>query len=292
MIKSIQVQLTTKCNQKCVMCRKYTWEPKELTLVKLISKLKQYRGATVTFSGGDPLEYSKLPALVDYLIQNKVVYQVLTNLAYELNLAQIVFLKNAKFVQVSLDGGDQLAYEKVRGIKSGFYTMVTNCGMFRNIKFNCTVSRINSTEVKHISHLAARLGFPVRFWPVHTHDALKLSMGDKHYIGCLIRNLNKECPEVYGNTNLSDFEALLQRKPAPQCFVKQHHIVIDEAGIEYPCCRAINDNGVDIGKVNSVDNLERVENPHQLYDFCSECDRYVRFNLDWDVYKDKEDLFL
>lgn len=76
-IKSVQVQLTTKCNERCFMCRKYTWESKEIDINTLIRKITKYYDSTFTFSGGDPLNYSELHTLNQVLEQNDIVYQVL-----------------------------------------------------------------------------------------------------------------------------------------------------------------------------------------------------------------------
>ena len=83
-MKSIQVQLTTDCNERCFMCRKYTWNRKEILLTNLIEKINKYKDCTFTFSGGDPLSYSHLKELNDILSRNNIVYQIFTNMNYEL----------------------------------------------------------------------------------------------------------------------------------------------------------------------------------------------------------------
>ena len=42
----------------------------------------------------------------------------------------------------------------------------------------------------------------------------------------------------------------------------------------------------------SIDKLDNIDDENVLYEFCSNCDRYVKFNRDWDEYKDKKELFL
>ena len=69
-------------------------------------------------------------------------------------------------------------------------------------------------------------------------------------------------------------------------------IVVDESGIEFPCCRAINDNGEDWKGKYSVDNLPYMDDENYLYEFCKNCDRYVKFNANWDAYKNEKELFL
>ena len=297
-MKSIQIQLTTKCNQTCIMCRKYTWPTKEISIDKLIEVLEKYKGATVTFSGGDPLEYSNLKELNSYLKTNKVVYQVLTNLSYKLDCNMVRFVMGAKYVQVSLDGSYSTEYKEVRGSNANFNVLIENLSVFKRmgtaIKLNSTISKTNYISISNIARLASQYKCAIRFWPVHTHSDLMLDDGMKLYIQQSILSLEELNPKIYNNTNLKDWDKIINRKEEMpnKCWVKTEHRLIDEDGIEYPCCRAINDNGYDIEQEYSVNNLKEVCNPDVLYEFCKGCDRYVKFNKDWNDYKDKEVLFL
>lgn len=49
--------------------------------------------------------------------------------------------------------------------------------------------------------------------------------------------------------------------------LKKYHRLIDEYGYEYPCCRAINDNGYDIHQMHKVENLVGINDENVLYDF-------------------------
>ena len=93
-MKSIQIQLTTDCNERCFMCRKYTWDRKEILITSLIEKINKYKDCTFTFSGGDPLSYSHLKELNDILSRNNIVYQIFTNMNYELTEDRKIFLDN------------------------------------------------------------------------------------------------------------------------------------------------------------------------------------------------------
>ena len=48
-IRSVQFQLTTTCNERCIFCRKYTWPKKQIPIEVVAEKLKQYPNAALQF---------------------------------------------------------------------------------------------------------------------------------------------------------------------------------------------------------------------------------------------------
>jgi len=287
-MKSIQIQLTTKCNQRCYMCRKYTWKHKEIDFDILKEKIEKYKDCTFTFSGGDPLEYSKLDELVNLLLKNNIVYQIFTNLNYNLNDNMEKFLDGAKYIQVSMDGSNYAVYESVRRpVKNGFYTVEYNIKKYKNkIKLNCTVSKRNYFDVYNIYQKFKDKVMAVRFFPVHTDEDAKL---ETYMLEFISNQFNEDCKAIPDCIKL-----LFEDRPTynGKCYVKKEHRVIDESGKEYPCCRAINDNGEDWDGKNCIDNLSCIEQEDALYDFCYQCDRYRKFNMNWDKYENSEEVFL
>lgn len=291
-MKSIQIQLTTNCNERCFMCRKYTWDRKEILLTNLIEKINKYKDCTFTFSGGDPLSYSHLKELNDILSKNNIVYQIFTNMNYELAEDMKIFLDNAKYIQVSLDGSNYETYNSVRRCKeNGFNVVKENILKYKDkIKANCTVSNRNYFDVKNIYEFCKDMNIIIRFFPVHTDkNALLMPFMIEHIKNQFIMH-NKDIPiEVLIMINNFDTNKNIK---FDKCIVKKEHRVIDEYGREFPCCRAINDNGEDWNGKYSIDKLDNIDDENVLYEFCSNCDRYVKFNRDWNEYKDKKELFL
>ena len=296
-MKSIQIQLTSLCNQKCIMCRKYTWPKKQISLSILETILAKYKDCTFSFSGGEPLLYEDLSALNKLLAKYKITYQIFTTLNFNfLSTAQDKFLENADCIQVSLDGSTHTAYNSIRNPQSGgFYYVLQNSkwlkDMHKNIKFNCTLSSKNYVEIIGLSELAFNYDIPIRFYPVHTHDNLTLKAKHLQFIANKILLLEMQQNEVLNNTNLKTIDL----SPQPfigKCYVKNHHMVIDEDGIAYPCCRAINDNGDYIKDKYSIDNLTSLDDENKLYAFCKGCDRYKKFNTDWQKFKNENKLYL
>lgn len=283
-MKSIQVQLTTKCNERCFMCRKYTWDCKEINIDTLKEKILKYKDCTFTFSGGDPLAYSKLNELNKILEDNSVTYQVFTNMNYNLNDDMIKFLDNAKFVQVSLDGSNYATYKNVRRcVENGFDTVKSNIEKYKDkVKLNVTVSNRNYFDVRNLYEKFGN--YNLRFFAVHTD---KDAMLEGHMISHIYNQFNDiEIPSSI--LNMLDVKEPFNGK----CFVKNEHRIIDEEGKEYPCCRAINDNGEDWCGKFEVSNLESLEDENVLYEFCKGCDRYRKFNNEWDKFKDRKEVFL
>lgn len=289
-IYSIQVQLTRKCNQHCYMCRKYTWPQKEIDIFMLKKIFEKHPKATYTFSGGEPLEYTKLDELNNLLYEYNISYQVLTNLNYKLSSEQFAFLMNADCIQVSFDGADEKTYNNVRNpIENGFKVVTNNIDRLlendKVIKLNVTISKRNYMNVYDIINFVYREYYGMgeiylRFFPVHTHDDIKLN----HEMEQKINEQLELALKDFGPTFMKNviFVANMHRQEyIGKCFVKQHHLVIDEDGIEYPCCRAINDNGFDVEQKYSISHLENIEDENVLYDFCKECDRYRKFNENW-----------
>lgn len=291
-IYSVQIQLTRKCNQRCYMCRKYTWPMKEITFAKLSEIFEKYPDATYTFSGGDPLSYSNIEELNsmigDYGLVGK--YQVLTNCNYRLDEQKLIFLLRAKNVQISFDGWNEETYDCVRHpVENGFKVVCENIAKLlrfgQQVKLNTTLSEKNYKEMHNI--IEKFIGWcysqtiSIRVFPVHTHDNMLLNDEMIASIEQQKKKIIDEVGRVFFDKRI--FIADMKRdKYVGKCFVKNHHLVVDEDGVEYPCCRAINDNGVDIGTKNSIDNLVGIDNPGVLYDFCSDCDRYRKFNNNWE----------
>ena len=196
------------------------------------------------------------------------------------------FLDNAKYIQVSLDGSNYATYRSVRRpVQNGIAVVQSNINKYADkIKINCTVSKRNYFDVKNIYDQYNGKVLDVRFFPVHTDEAAKLEKYMLDYIADQYRVL--VLPKC--------FESLFEKRNeyTGKCFVKAEHRLIDEEGNEYPCCRAINDNGEDWEGKNCVENLNGIDNENVLYDFCSQCDRYRKFNENWDEYKEKEEVFL
>ena len=304
-IRSVQVQLTSDCNQNCIMCRKYTWPSKSIDINVLENKLGKYKDATFSFSGGDPLSYNNLNRLNRMLLNEDIIYQVFTNMNYDISghdyesIERKIFLSNAKYIQVSLDGSTFETYDSIRKLKGKtveekkklYESILENIESFSyKVKLNVVISNKNYEQIDSLAMYAHKIGCKIRFYKVHTQTELLINNVEDALIMTDITTLKNTYPAAYANTNLDMWDKS-EAKPN-YCKVKLHHRLISEEGIEFPCCNAINDNGTFIDDKYSINHLEDFSNTTKLYDFCSTCDRYVRFNKNWEEISTKEELFL
>ena len=115
-IRSVQFQLTTTCNERCVFCRKYTWPKKQIPIEVVAEKLKQYPNAALQFSGGEPTMYDHLVELME-LIKGRP-YKVYTNGVIDDSgcgiEAKRKFLDGAKEIAISFDAMSRGTYNEVR----------------------------------------------------------------------------------------------------------------------------------------------------------------------------------
>ena len=110
-------------------------------------------------------------------------------------------------------------------------------------------------------------------------------VNSKYNVNCIAKKIDITCEDdVNEMTNAKTFSLEPMEEYKGLCFVKKDHVVIDQTGKEYPCCRATNDNGEDWEGKYCLDNLNNIDDEKVLYDFCSDCDRYRKFN---ENYKEK-----
>lgn len=295
MIKSVQVDLTTKCNQKCYMCRQYTWNAKEIPFEILKKKIEKYHNenedCTFTFSGGDPTSYNHIREL-NNLIEKLGIshYQLFTNLDFpEMEFDIIKFLNKAEYLQVSMDGYDSKTYAYVRypGLADNFEERWKN--ITERVKLYGSKTKLNVTvsnrNYKHISKIYDEFKNDVkniRFYPVHTNDNALLKKDMFESIKKQMQYILED--DVKEMTNAKTFSLKPMEDYKGFCFIKKDHVVVDQTGKEYPCCRATNDNGEDWEGRYCLDNLNNIDDEKVLYDFCPNCDRYRKFN---ENYKEK-----
>lgn len=300
-IKSVQMQLTTQCNQKCVFCRKYTWENKVMPLDVLEKKIKKYKHCTFQFSGGEPLLYDYLFKLNQLIRRYSIKYKVYTNLSFNITDAECLqFLLNAEQISVSLDGMSKEIYNQVRrpiNNKAFRYLMINIHNLINiknkgSLKLCMVVNKLNISDVPEMVKFCNDWKVQGRFYPLHTNMEMALNMEDLRWLERELYNtgwlgLSREIGDKYTNVE-SLFEPgyfSIERYFIP-CRVRNRHRVIDEKGYEYTCCYAINDNGIDICGKNRISDemLSKIDNNGEKFrednefDFCRICSRYRKAN--------------
>lgn len=294
-MKSVQVQLTTFCNERCVFCRKYEWKKKHISIDVLEEKIKKYQFATFQFSGGEPLLYSNLKKLNDLIAKYNIKYKVYSNMSMDLNDEQEEFLDNAFEIAVSLDSITSEGYNKIRQPldEGAFDNVIFNMLTYSDkVKTSTVVMNGNFEEVTSIALFCSSREIKSRFYKIHTNLETSLTFQEEMVLRMDIESLtrNKVSDTLRRLSNIFNYFDEENNKFV-ECNVRNHHRVIDEDGREYTCCYAINDNGEDIDGVNALPNDDLLD-IHEEYTFCDICSRYKKSNENWDELKDKEGIFL
>lgn len=291
-MKSVQIQLTTECNQRCEFCRKYTWDFKEIPLDILRNKINKYKSSITTFqfSGGEPLLYTFLKDLNVILRKYSIPYRVYTSLSIPLDEVQKNFLDNAEEIFVSMDAVSKKVYNNIRfpvNREDAFCHVMRNINKIKYVDKKkltlCTVvNKLNVKEIPYMVQMAEEGRIQHRFYPLHTNMNERISAFDLEWLECELCRCGLMESEF---TNIGEmfepgyFDVV---RTFVKCRVRNNHRVIDEMGREYPCCYAINDNGNDWNvryQIKGVlDKKDCILPEYKEYDFCHKCLRYERAN--------------
>ena len=282
-IRSVQFQLTTICNERCIFCRKYTWPKKQIPIEVVAEKLEQYPNAALQFSGGEPTMYDHLVELIE-LIEGRP-YKVYTNGVIDDSgcgiEAKKKFLDGAKEIAISFDADNMETYNSIRHPLDSyaFLKVLKTASLYsEKAKLSMVVTKNNVQTIPNIIAFANSKQIKTRFYPLHTNTAglvveekqlesLKACLKDMDYDHCLTNVDQIFSPDYF----------VEKRKFIP-CGARNVSRLIDEDGRKYPCCYAINDNGKDIDGKFAIEHPECMLDQYEAYEYCDHCTRYRRFN--------------
>lgn len=288
-MKSIQIQLTTVCNERCVFCEKWTWPVKQMPAHILSSVLYEYHEAdSFQFSGGEPLMYESLADLNHFLSVSNKPYKVFTNLSLPVMEPsdRYTFLKNATEISTSLDSVIESEYNSLRRplTAAAFEHVIENIMEFaEKVKACMVVTNQNYKSVMEVHQWCEKHGVKNRFYNVHTHDELALNEEQRNELSGQIYDYLVDFDA--GQSNLMAFLGDLcsiETNEFIPCHVRNAHRVIDEDGKAYTCCYAINDNGPYEEQKNAL-VTDYYLNPELAYGYCKKCTRYKHANRNWNT---------
>jgi radical SAM protein with 4Fe4S-binding SPASM domain len=309
-LRSVQLNVTNTCGQRCIMCRKYEW-PRHLLPLELVrdvvSGLPTH--CTVILSGGEPLMHPSIDGILRVLDNQRVRWALLTN--------GMVFgegLSGAAYLNISFDALSPEVYRDVRGVDAG-KSVRRNVERYRrayphaHIMLDCTVCGLNTDQVPQLMEFAHDLGVEINFQLVHTHSYLVPSRQR-------IVQLAQRGAEVFGRLEVeTNFFIFLEQcmhghLASSSCCAVDRHCVVDADGSVFPCCRALNDNGLYgardrrwiMGNVHerALEHIWQSGRASHLRDrlsrregsFCRICDRYAMYNWFLERYIHAETVFM
>ena len=235
------VDVNWKCNLKCPMCVKRTFKnphykqrPLE-DFKKIVDRLPSARMIAIG-ALGDPVFYDGIFDAVKYLMAKKIQPLLTTN-GTELTEAFIKMLPNNTLLYVSIDGGTQESYGRVRN--TDLEKVKNNIRLLRRLKpeISVTINHLlfsfNLDDYKKIMDFCAEEGIAITFFnPIYFSKDVEKDMsvfnrGDRiKMLNDMINYANEKRVKSYF-TSIEESERICGR-----CF---NDPIIDFYGNVYPC---------------------------------------------------------
>ena len=169
-LSTLFLYLTDNCNLSCSHC----WISPSYSknkqagisvdrLKKAISEAKALGLATVKLTGGEPLLYKELSALLTFLANEKLTVYIETN-GTLIDQAVLETFKDCRVQQisVSLDAASEQIHDDIRGIKGGFADAVRGLQLLAssglNFQIIMTLQHKNRLEIPGMILLSEKLG--------------------------------------------------------------------------------------------------------------------------------------
>lgn len=163
-LMSLQIEITTHCNERCVHCYiPHTQKIKEMELSTIQTVLKQANEMgllNLTLSGGEPLLHSQFCEILDIASNYDFSISIMSNLTV-LNEKMIKAIKNAHVssISVSLYSMHPEVHDSITMMKGSFYktkkaieTLIANDVL---VQINCPVMKENKGDIDDVLIWAA-----------------------------------------------------------------------------------------------------------------------------------------
>lgn len=276
-LKTIQIELTDACNERCVHCylpnkKKDAAKSLSVSQVKgILSQFRENNGVKVIFSGGEILLHRQLKEILDYCREIELMIFLQTNLLL-FRHEDIEYFRSLELfnVQVSLYSTCADEHDSITSVKNSWVRTKRNIELFvRNnipLMISCPIMRQNSKAVKNIKEYADSLGVDCYF------DAIMMAQ-----TGGSTSNLDVRIPECESEgvmrslietrpdymdaiTSSKDMDELLTKRFARRmstCKIMDSGVCVDSDGTIYPCPGW---NQLSLGNINTDSLLDIWEN--------------------------------
>lgn len=163
----VQWFITSQCNYRCRCCGVWRYSPtRELNLEGIkrgLEILKEFKVATLVFTGGNPLLHRDMGAILKYARDKFPVVSIYDNgsLAWK----RIEELKQADMVCISLHTLKPELQDFLTGIPGSFRAVLRSVKALRkarvNVAVDVTISQLNLEELPHIINFFGSQGIAV-----------------------------------------------------------------------------------------------------------------------------------
>jgi len=239
-LHTVHLNLTNKCNLKCIYCYADERDKKEseldskdyLSIIDSINNLS--RNVEIVLTGGEPLLSSYALHIAEYAKSKNNQLHLLSNglLINKENVKQIADLFD--LVKISLDGSNSTIHDLHRGIGSYDKTLEAIDLLIQNsatLQISMTVTKKNIGDIENMANkFGALLSFAPLFKAGRAKNKNNLAITGKEYYAAL-SSINGVNPLSYLCSSLE--RAKNQR--IVKCAIGDAEISISPAGDVYPC---------------------------------------------------------
>jgi len=200
------IDLTEKCNLRCIHCRvstsKYKLNEIPLNKVKeLIDELSKMKVIQVIFSGGEPFIRKDIFEILDYSTMKGIPDLIVVTNGLLLNEKKIEKLKKTgiKKITVSLDGLKE-SHEKIRGEGTFEKTLDAIKKLVNNnfeVKVTITLNKLNKNDVAKLSALLEEMGVK----KINVGNLMPCGRGKELWTKALNKNEKKDLLNKSKNIN-------------------------------------------------------------------------------------------
>ena len=169
-LASLYLYIRDQCNLSCRHCWISPGYSESVTrgiplehLKKTILEAKTIGLQSVKLTGGEPLLYRDINALLTFLASEDIVVIIESNgTLFERPILETLRLCQVDQISVSLDAATKEIHDEMRGVKGGFDRTLKGLRLLSEYEFNfqiiMTLQRKNSQEIQGVVSLAKELG--------------------------------------------------------------------------------------------------------------------------------------
>ena len=263
-LKTLHMDVSNACNLNCEMCE-WTYLRGETNsfpdlnvLKKRIDEAKKLGLKHVIIgSCSEPLLYSKIEELVDYLKNKNIKIEINTNLSFPYKISKR--LKNIDHLIVSIDAPDEETYKKIR-IGGNFNQIINNIKKLKKynlkIQLSYVIQRNNYNKIVDFVNLAKKLkvdsiclGSLVHL-KEDIYNRVKLNQKQFQDLQKELKNAKILADKLKLNHNLNQkFDIRFITNPVYPCYTTYFSLFIKSNGDVFPCCISIADKNLKIGNI-------------------------------------------
>jgi len=188
--KQITLELTYRCNAKCIFCDRWKTSKEEIKkelnineIKQLIQSLAEVGTQNICLTGGEPLLKENFFEIVDEIKKHKIEVTVTDNGLLLPKFAKKFAEHKIDHVMISMDSANPEKHDSIRGIPGIWKNAVEGIKLLKKYNVPVGITNVvvqnNADEVEKIIKFAKDLDIYFVFQPVHDDTLNKLSVRDK-----------------------------------------------------------------------------------------------------------------